>query len=395
VILYFSLAAPHYWAVVDRRDRVLGSGLAESPDQVPVRHRRITRRVGVVPGELVTIHSLRIPARNRTKAAAAAPYMLEESLASSVDELEFRLLRWVRGGESKVAVMSREAAAHWHEQLAAFPERTDALVPEYLLLPMHVQSRCTAAADGEDRLIIRTGELDGLVINEEELDLWWQESADNMLAVAVNDSELGRRLIEHGASNVSEWPIGRHFPEWLQHGHQVPQSANLLRHGTAAGDTLVPRPLMHAAAVLVGLAILIRLGADGYDYFTLKAREKALDREIHATLTRVFPDITRVVDPRAQMEQRLAELKGGVIGGGFLPLLSVVASALPRSNATVEEITFRDAQMLITCSTRDFQALEQLQQRFGQDDRVVVRLVSSGSRENSVRGRFQLGLRNG
>jgi general secretion pathway protein L len=395
MILYFSLAAPHRWVILDGRNQVLQDGTADSLDHIPVRHRRITRRVGVVPGELVTMHSLRIPARGRAKAVAAVPYMLEESLAGNIEELEFRLLQWTRGGVSKVAVMSRDVVAQWREALAALPQRVDALIPDYLLLPFHSQGRCTIAADGEGRLVIRTGKLDGLVINEQELDLWWRETAPTGIPVAVNDAEHARFLIEQGGDMVSEWRIGRDFPEWLQHGHDVPADVDLLTHGRDSADALAARKWTMAAVALLALAIGIRAGVDGYEYFSLKAQEKAVDREIETTLKQAFPDITRVVDPRVQMEQRLASLQGRAAGSGFLSLLSVVAEAVPGSDATVEEITYRDASLLVTCTTRDFQALDRLQQRFAKDERVTVELLSSGSRENSVNGRFRLNLRAG
>lgn len=395
MILYFSLAAPHRWAIVDRRDRVLEDGTADALDHIPVRHRRLTRRVAVVPGELVTLHALRIPARSRAKAAAAVPYMLEEQLASSVEALEFRLLQWVRGGTSRVAVMSRDTAARWREELAAFPDRVDALVPDYLLLPFHSQSRCTIAADGAGRIVIRTGELDGLVIDEGELELWWQETEYTGAPLAVNDPDHARFLIERGGDMVSEWRIGRSFPEWLQHGHQVPEQVNLLRGGEDSADALVSRKWLAAAALMLALAAAIRVGVDAWDYVSLAAADRTLDRRIEATLTEAFPDITRVVQPRAQMQQRLAKLEGRVAGSGFLALLSVVAEAVPGSNTTVEEITYRDGALLVTCTTRDFQALDRLQQRLAADGRASVELVSSGSRENSVNGRFRLNLGTG
>lgn len=395
MILYFFLEAPHRWAIVDRKNRVLEDGLAESLDHIPIRHRRITRRVAVVPGELVTIHSLRIPAKSRGKAIAAVPYMLEESLAGNVDDLEFRLLRWVRGGVSKVAVLSREQMAHWREKLLEFPERTDALLPEYLLLPRHAQGRCTIAADHDGRLVIRTGDLDGLVINDQELDLWWQEMANTDLPVAINDADHARYLIQCGGTMVSEWDIGTHFPDWLRHGHQVPENTNLLQHGVAGSEAAASRPWLKAAATMLALALIVRVGVDGYAYFILATEEDRLDSAIEATLKQAFPDITRVVQPRAQMEQRLTALKGQSLSGGFLVLLSVVAEAVPVSRATVEEITFRDTTLLVTCSTTDFEALDQLQQRLSEEDRITVELVSSGSRENRVSGRFRLNLKTG
>lgn len=395
MILYFSMETPHRWIVVDRRHRVLDEGMADTPDQLPSRQRRITRRVGVVPGELVTMHTLRIPARSRAKAAAAVPYMLEESLASSVDYLEFRLLRWVRGGESKAAVMSRDVVAHWRRRLAEMPEHTDALLPDYLLLPRHSEGRCTVAADGQGRLIIRSGELDGMVINEQEIDLWWEETGDPGLPMAVNDAELARHLVERGGLMVNEWRIGRNFTEWLKHGQQVPENVDLLQRGPDGADALASRAWMKAATVLFALALLIRLGVDGYDYVTLASRENQLDRQIEAALKEAFPDITRIVDPRVQMQQRVSQLQGRTLGGGFLALLSVVAEAVPAAQATVEEISFRDSTLLVTCRTRDFAALDRLRERLAGDGRVTVDLVSSGSLENSVSGRFRLDLRTG
>lgn len=393
MILYFALEAPHRWVIVDRKNRVLEGGIAEAMDHIPLRHRNLTRRVGVVPGELVTIRSLRIPAKTRAKATAAVPYMLEETLASNVDELQFRLLRWVRGGLSKVAVMSRDMAAEWSRRLGDFPARTDALIPEYLLLPRHTEGRCTIAADGEGRLIIRTGDLDGMVINEQELELWWEDMADPALAVAVNDPEQARRLVALGGSMINEWRIGRHFPEWLQHGHQVPDNIDLLPHGRDDADAAASRRWMTAAGVLLALALAIRLGVDGYDYVKLSAQDKRLDREIAATLQKAFPDITRIVNPRVQMEQRIAGLKGRATGSGFLALLSVVSRAAPAVQAKVQEISYRDATLLVTCRTSDFEALDRLRQRLSDDGRVTVDLVSSGSLENSVSGRFRLALR--
>lgn len=395
MILYYAVEPPHRWIILDRRNSPVDYGLAESIDQIPVQAHRITRRVGVVPGELVTTHTLRIPARSRAKAVAAVPYMLEESLASNVEDLEFRLLHWVRGGDSKVAVLARDTVAGWQQRLRGLPWRTDALVPDYLVLPRHTHGRCTAARDERDRIVVRVGDYDGLVITDQELELWWDAVGESKLPVAVNDPELGRYLAERGGDMVSTWSIGGHFADWLQHGHQVPVDVDLLQHGPDSAEALAARGWLKAAALLLGLALLVRMGVDGYDYLALAAQERRLDRAIEATLKETFPDITRVVAPRAQMEQRLAKLEGRDTGDGFLVMLSVVAGAVPDVESTVEEITFRDRSLLVTCNTRDFEALDRLQERFAADGRVNVELVSSGSRDNSVSGRFRLTLGTG
>lgn len=396
MILYFSIEAPHQWVIVDRKHQVLDEGVADTLEGVPVHQRRLHERVAVTPGELVTIHTLAIPARSRSKAVAAVPYMLEESLASNVDDLEFRLLQWVRGGESTVAVVSRDVMDEWHDRLRDLPAPVTGLVPEYFLLPQHTGGRCTLAADGQGRIIIRTRPLEGLVIDDDELELWWENMGNAALPVAVNSTEHARRLVVRGGAMVTEWHVGATFTEWMRHGHQLPDSVNLLRDDANRGESASASTWMKIAAVLLGLSLLLRVGMDAYDHVTLSNREARLDRDIEATLKEAFPDITRIVNPRAQMEQRLKGLSLGATGGdGFLSLLSVVASAATDADVTVEEITFRDNELLVTCRTRDFEALDRLQQRFGNEPRVRSELVSSGSQDNSVSGRFRLDLGTG
>ena len=71
-------------------------------------------------------------------------------------------------------------------------------------------------------------------------------------------------------------------------------------------------------------------------------------------------------------------------------MLFSVATAIPSTNATLDEISFREDFLLVTCTTPDFAGLDRLKAKFSQNKNVKVELISSGSRDNKVSARFKL-----
>ncbi|GAJ01862.1 unnamed protein product, partial [marine sediment metagenome] len=148
---------------------------------------------------------------------------------------------------------------------------------------------------------------------------------------------------------------------------------------------------LKVALAVFGLGLLTSIVVDIYENYVLFHENAAVDREIIQVFHETFPEIRRIVNPRLQMEQRISELRAGsVSAGGFQTLLASVARAVPEANATLDEITFRDDAMLITCTTADFAGLDRLRARFAMDQNISVELISSGSRDNKVNARFRL-----
>jgi len=194
-----------------------------------------------------------------------------------------------------------------------------------------------------------------------------------------------------GGTMIREWNIGDNFTDWLEHETQIIISGNLLQgaykprhHGQGYGR-------YKTAAVLLFAALVIHLIANGYEYFDLVSKNKQLDEDIKAVFLDTFPDTQRIVNPSLQMTQRAKQLKSGYVGAGeFQNLLSSVARALPATQGKIEEINFRDNELIITCVTNDFAGLDRLKKKFAEDPQVKVELLSSGSRDNRVSGRFKI-----
>ena len=390
MILYFHVDTPHEWVLVDRHGGIMDKGASITLDVISLP-KRLSQLVGVVPGTLVTTHDIELPARTKHKALAAIPYALEERLATDVDELVFALLDWTPGERAIVSVVEKSYVESLEQKFSKLSWQVTALVPEFLLAPLHKQAQFTLAQMTNGSYVLRSGECSGMVFDENTLEYWWSSLGDPNCAIAVNNREIARRLIEIGGTTISEWDIGNTFSQWLAHGHTPIDRINIVSDLRSQQASNQPARLYHAAILLLCVGITIKVAMDFYENYLLNKKNNQIDREIVQIFQRTFPDVKRIVNPRLQMEQQLKILKSGFVDAGqFQMLLSSVARVLPLVSATLEELTFRDHTLLITCTTENFAGLDKLKRHFAQDTSVKVELLSSGSKDNKVSARFKL-----
>lgn len=388
---FFEIEPPYRWAVTDRKGRaVVDRGQAGGLAEVPVPQGAGAQVYAVVPGEEAVLRRATVPSRNRAKVLAAIPYALEESLSDDVDDLHFALLRWRPGEYAEVAVVSRGKMRAWLDALAGAGHRVDGLVPDYMLVPGHPQARYVLLRDDRARLLLREQNGTGLVLDDDMLPLWWEGVQHGDPAIAVGNEGLGQALIELGATRVSQWAVGDNFTRWLEQGEPRPLE-HLLQGAYAQRDKNGgARRLWPAAAILV-LAAVSKLAMDGYEYWRLAGADRELDRTIQQVFRDTFPDVTRIVNPRLQMQQRLSALKAGYTGSGDLPvLLAAAARVLPAAPASLNEFDFRDNALTFNCTVSDFAALDRLKGRFEAQPGIVTELQSSNAQDQKVSARFRL-----
>ena len=390
MILYFHVEAPHHWVLLDRRGEVVDTGRSDSLDLLPLS-KQVNKLIGVVPGGAVSVRQVELSARTRSKAQATVPYALEEKLATDVDDLVFTILDWKLDEGAIVAITESSYIESLQGEFLTLMQNVDALVPEYLLVPMHEHSRFTLVKLKNGSYAVRTGECSGTLIDDNMLEYWWESIADPHVPIAVHDKETARRLIEYGGTAISEWDIGSDFSQWLTHGRTPIERINIMQGVYSAEESSAATSFFKAAVVILCIGVVVRTGVDVFENYQLRKQDKQIDHEIVRVFHETFPDVRRIVNPRLQMEQQIKALKSGTVDAGrFQLLLSSVAHAVPQAQATVEEVTFRDQMLVITCTTQDFAGLDRLKQAFSQDKRVRAELISSGSRDNQVSARFRL-----
>jgi len=356
------------------------------------------RVVVLVPGEDVTLARAVIPARNRQRVLAALPYVLEDRLIPDVETLHFAPGMRESGGALCAAVVERARMDQWVERLRAAGIVPDMLVPDTLTLPF--EAGAWTVLDKGEISLVRTAAQGGFTLDSANFALLLPLSVDE-----AGDQRPERVVLYDDAHKLAvEFPkdSGVHV-EWravsgsrlaLMVQHFSEQAAiNLLQGDYSRREQLgrVWRPWIPAALLLATL-LLVNAGMTVADYVVLSRENAALEKEIQAIYLDAFPEARRVVNPRAQMEQGLATLRGGGGGGGgFLALMNDAAGPLKQiDNLILQRVSYHDGKLDLALVIGDLQALDRLKQQLSEQAGMTVEIQSASALNDRVEARLQL-----
>lgn len=246
----------------------------------------------LLPGERVVTKRLALPARSQREARMAAPFALEEQLATPAPDLHFALSRADAGQQHLVAYLDKSLMVEWINARADLD-----IVPDYFMLPQPADGFVFLKNDG--RVLTRLADGSGLAVEEA---LWPHISP----ALPAEGQEIKGGIFTLFSGD---------FPLSLRQGAYKPS-------GQKGAFPRPSRLSMGLAAAVALVFIAQNIIATVIDTNTAHRLEAAVEAELRVA----FPDIERIVNPRAQMRARLAQLGGGE--GDVLRLSNLVFSAL-------------------------------------------------------------------
>lgn len=379
------------WLADDDATQVWEGSLAQAAISAAGRHV-----VVLVPGAEVVLTGVTLPTRNRGRMAAAVPYLLEEQLAADVEQSHFALGERDASGRLAVAVVSRARMDLWLSRLAEAGLQPDQLIPDMLLLPY--QEGAWSLMFESDGVLLRSGPQAGLGIDAanagfmlqralaesdtkpERLRVWRAEG----VPAAVVPEDLG---VETGDEALLVPPL------MLLAGqaHET-RAINLLQGPYSRSERLgrMWRPWRPAAALLA-VWVVLQLGMTILHDRRLDAEQARLRAEIDQIYLQTFPDAKRVVDAKAQMEQRLKALRGGADVGDFIRLLAAVSGpASVLGGVSIDHLSYKDGEINLALSIGDLQRLDQLKERLAAETHMNVEIQSATSRADGVDARLQI-----
>ena len=367
--------------------------LAEAAAAAGVRPAQV-----FVPAADVAFRRVTVPTRNRTRLVAAVPYLLEEQLAADVDELHFAVGERGPEGEVAVAIVARARMDAWLERLHGAGLHVAALMPEGLALPF--QPGSWTLWWGTDQAIVRDTAQSAFALD-----------ADNVAFV------LKRALIEAAAPPETVWLIDagageaaaqladigvpvqgqretRSLLAVLREHYSEQTAINLLQGAYSRREQLgkMWRPWRPAAALLL-VWVAAQFGIKYYEYHRLDAENERLQQEISDLYLKTFPEAKRVVNPRAQMEQRLAVLRGGggQGGGDFMELMSAFSQPVAATpGLEVRRVGYKEGELNVGLVIGDLQRLEQFKQQLTTTGHLNVEVRSATARENRVEAQVHI-----
>jgi general secretion pathway protein L len=314
------------WLVWSEQEQeIIASG--ELPDASSLAS--LTERVGnrpvdvLVPAASMTLTQIALPEKGQRQALKALPFMLEESLASDVDDMHFVV--GPRQGENiNVIAVEHQQMQQWLSWLSDAGLKAKRIVPDCLALPLE-QCRWAIMSFGEEYLL-RTGDGAGVSLPKS-----WASLALPKLLVDAQQQVTDQQAIDVACYSDN---IQIETPDLVLTAKPLELPMMVLAKGIlhAPVNLLsgIYKPkreyskqliLWRNAAVITGIVILLALVNKGLAISQLNQQTAELRSQSEAIFKTVSPGINRIVNIRSQMDSQLRSMQGQGGGAAFFEML--------------------------------------------------------------------------
>jgi general secretion pathway protein L len=336
----------------------------------------------LVPGTECLLSQVKIPGRNRQKLLRAVPFALEEQLSDEVENLHFAVGKPLADGALPVVVISRNYMQRLMDAVAEAGLDVQQVISELQAIPA-AENEISVLLDGEIALV-RSGPVAGYVADSENLGL--------LLAAEPRDEEaplpvLRLLLREHSLlpdtdAYAAETQLQQFAGDPLTiFARGLDASAvNLLQGAfSRTGEWLRLLQPWRATAALLLAGVLVSIVVMGIDYVRLDSENDRLRAEIEDSFRKALPGVTRIVNPRVQMQQHLDQvLRSQDAGGGFLGLLARSGTVFKdMQGVEVQGVTFRAGRLDVDLTVSNLQLLDALKQSLSQTGKLAVDIQSA------------------
>ncbi|MDN5368930.1 MAG: ral secretion pathway protein [Shewanella sp.] len=307
---------PCAWLVWSEQEQeIIASGeLADARALSTLSERAGNRAVDVlVAGDAVSLTTVTLPEKGQRQALKALPFMLEESLAQSVDELHF--VPGPRDGDTlHVAVVAHSLVQEWLSWLQDAGLKPRKLVPDCLALPL--QGMDWALMEFHGQMLLRRGIADGISVSRDWFDVLFPtllEQRDTPPAIACYS--------QFAAEGADCQPQPLELPLLIMAQGYLDAPFNLLC-GRYTPKREYSKQLLpwKKVAVVAAIALVLGVANKGLNIYQLHSQTAALQAQTE-TLYRQVAGNSRIVNVRSQMESLLRSLQGQGAGGELFEML--------------------------------------------------------------------------
>lgn len=320
-------ALPCMFALVSHGSAIERQGTAPLPDLSDTM-AKAQRVVLLLAGSDVTVLRLQVPPLSAARLKAALPNLVEERMIADPADCVV-----VAGGQSDglrtIAVAQRAWVDMLARALGAFGARNVAAYPAQLCLPLSDQPGSVTAAiididDGGQNpgidMTLRLSEQDGIglaiahekdesaahvairtlcaVVPENPVVLYVPQPLVRACQEVVNDTIALSKRISVSADNWSRWIAGASLAT-------LDLMAGL---GTGTGPRLDWRPWRWPLA-LAGAILVVNVTALNIGWWQMKSEAKTLRATMVQIYRSAYPRESVIIDPLAQMHQKIAAAK--------------------------------------------------------------------------------------
>jgi len=336
----------------------------------------------VLKGEDVLFLNAEVPGNNMQRVRQAIPYLLEDSLIDDVDNLHFAIKKY-QDKNYHVAVINK---SYFELILSEFKKHginPSIVTADYLLL----DGEGVLFSDGE-RVLYKSAELGFSAANIKNVSFDTLEP-QKLIQCGTGKQPLLDDFAVVESKNCESQPL-----LCLVENSSVSDSVNLLqgefketKKWSETGKNWIPV----AAVLLVWLSL--QGGLFIADYISYSQKNEALKNQINAIYKKTFPDAKRIVNAKAQMQQRLSDLqkRKGQSGRSFSNMLTANAAILSETKGLeIKSLRYYDGRINLELELASLQVLEKLKIQLSKNKDYIVDVKNASSTKNNVTAQLQI-----
>ena len=359
--------------------------------------------VVLLNSQCLHINQLQLPTQNTQKMLKAVPYAIEEFIAEDIEDFHFVVAKNKHNNSTAVVGIDKTTLQNVVQIFQEANIKVEKIIPDALCLAANEKQ--WACLNFHKDSYLQTDTLNGMIFSHDIFPYIITEKLNEdgatlpekilLFSEQENPSAFEQTIIKNSDIEVIRVVYNTH-PLVVFCGHyKQALSLNLLQHQFKTKRK--SSGYWHhwrLAASLAAFWLILHLGLTIFQSSQLKTENNISKAKIENIYKKSFPQSRKIVNPRAQMEQKLNELKGSSAnsGMGLLFLLAESFGTLThdKQNITLQSLNYRNNRMEIGLDSLNLQAIESLNKNLNNNNNLQSEITSSSSEKDKVKGNLRV-----
>lgn|GEM_PF-1364841 len=336
----------------------------------------------VIPGEQITTRLVKIPKGSKRHFNKVLPFLLEDELATPVEELHFALGKPNNEDQVLCAIIEKYVLNNYLEKLSDAGITASNLIPDYWLLENNSKNK-SSTKKFNHKLLIRFANNTGMAMPIAPLLTSSQTPPTSLL------TELGINIEKAHAEQINQIPELQSID--TNHAPLNILQAEYSQKSQSSNNLWIKSTIIAASlCILVFMLYFLSVG------WHFNQQAKTMATEAKAVYKELFPNELRIIDIRRQMAAHLNQIGSGPTDQLFFSLIGVIAEAIDTTTETNEKGTVRhlryehkDGTLQLELQTKSMGYAYNLQSRV-QKIGFTAEVLSVNSNDEGVIARLKL-----
>jgi general secretion pathway protein L len=344
----------------------------------------------ILPGLNVSQKQIASKIKNRKKLELAIAYELEEQLSEEIDQLFFAYQPAKEKNIFDVTVINRAWFESWLEIFKQQGIPLVAVITDTFLLETLPQEHLLI--NRGNYFLLKTP-VDNYAIDVENIDYFLDKLKELLSEELLFISDASQAVkFSNTSINLKSIQIQSCLLKLLTEHYKLP-SLNLLQ-GNYKPELKNDWQKIKWVSISLFTALMIATGFQGYKHWQLTQKEAELDQQREKIFKSNFPDAKRIVNPLAQMKNKLQTVKENQQQQGqFITLLAKASMALrdiiAQQKVHLQTLEFENNILVFKLSANSLDVINQIKQQMAQQQ-LKVEIISSDKVDNQFNASFKV-----